>query len=429
MNAFLIYLIKSAFCLAAFYLVYFFLLSRDTQYMRNRLFIIASVLAALVIPVITIRTGKPVNLPVFGKTLSEVLISGNSADVKASPSKATPGITEIFLIIYIAGLILSASKLLFDIARLSFLIIRKKEKDSNIIRPHALKTAGFSALGHLFIGTGLSPEESDEIIRHEKYHLENHHFLDILFIEIVSVIQWFNPFIHLFNRSLRAVHEYQADEGCLTMGIPLVSYQNLIMNQLFLSKAFTMTNSFSNPSLIKKRMVMMTKKRSGMLANLKLLMVLPAIAIVMFAFSSCRGKAKPGQQATAIAPPSLPPPPPPPPPMPKFEVKDGDTTWFQVDQMPQYPGGDTALLYFINRHIKYPEDAKSKGIQGRVILKFIIEPDCRVDKAVILHGVNPELDAEALRVVNSFPKFEKPGIQKGKSVPVAFMVPIIFSLK
>ena len=106
-------------------------------------------------------------------------------------------------------------------------------------------------------------------------------------MEIVRVFQWFNPFIYLFTRSLRAVHEFQADKECITTGISVNNYQKLLFNQVFKSKVFTITNSFSNPSLIKKRMIMMTKKRSRALANLKLLMVLPVIAAVMIFISSC----------------------------------------------------------------------------------------------------------------------------------------------
>ena len=73
---------------------------------------------------------------------------------------------------------------------------------------HGFKTAGFSALGQVFINSRLSPEEAEEIIRHEQNHLDHNHFFDIMFVEIVKVFQWFNPVIYMLDRSLRAVHEY-----------------------------------------------------------------------------------------------------------------------------------------------------------------------------------------------------------------------------
>ncbi len=93
------------------------------------------------------------------------------------------------------------------------------------------------------------------------------------------------------------------------MGTSVDSYQRLLMNQVFKSKIFTITNSFSNPSLIKKRMIMMTKKRSKALANIKLLMVLPVIAALMLFISSCTQSNK-TDAGIEIAPPPPPPPPP-----------------------------------------------------------------------------------------------------------------------
>jgi TonB family protein len=420
-------MIKAAFYLAALYLVFAFFLSRDTLYTRNRTFILFSAITALLLPFITIRTNNPVNLPIFWKTLSEVLINGTT---NGSESEAT-GVfrfsgPQIFMTLYLAGLLIFGGRFLADMSELVFLILRKKTADSNIIRYNGLNTAGFSALGYVFINSKLLPGDADEIIKHEQNHLEHYHSFDIVFIETVKVFQWFNPFIYMFNRSLRAVHEFQADEGCLNKGIPVVSYQQLLMNQLFRSKVFSITNSFSNPTLIKKRMIMMTKERSRRLANLKLLVVLPVIAIVMIAFSSCGGKTKPtGSNNEEIAPP-LPSPPPPPPP---YTVKDSDTTWNTVDVMPVFPGGDAALLKFITENTTYPDAAKEKNIQGKVLVSFVVNENGIVSDASITRGVNTEIDAEALRVVNSLPHFEKPGLKDGKPVPVWYMVPITFALK
>jgi TonB family protein len=424
MNPLLIYIVKAAFYLASFYLVYSILLSRDTLYRRNRAFILFSLLAALILPVITIQTNKPFNL-FFGKTLSEVLISGTSNNaISDFTGNDMPYSQKLILLIYLTGLVVFACKLVIDLLELIILIIRNKSRQSHIIRFSGLNTAGFSALGQVFINSALSSEDAEEIRRHEQNHLDHYHFIDIIFIEIIKAFQWFNPFIHLFDRSLRAVHEYQADEGCLRAGIPVISYQRLIMSQVFKTKAFTVTNSFSNPTLIKKRMIMMTKKRSRMLANLKLLMVLPVIAVVMIAFSSCKGKTT-GTEGTTeeIAPP---PPPPPPPPA---TVSEADTPFVKVDVMPQFPGGDQAILQFIAKNTKYPENAKTKGIQGRVVVRFAVETDGTIDKISVLKGVDPELDAEAIRVTSTLPAFEKPGLVNGKPVAVWYMIPITYTLK
>ncbi len=90
-----------------------------------------------------------------------------------------------------------------------------KYDGTHIIRLQGLNTVGFSALGYIFINADLPADETEEIMKHEQNHLDHLHFFDIVFIETAGILQWFNPFIHMLNRSLRAVHEYQADEGCI----------------------------------------------------------------------------------------------------------------------------------------------------------------------------------------------------------------------
>ncbi len=99
-----------------------------------------------------------------------------------------------------------------------------------------------------------------------------------------------------------------------------------------------------------------------------------------------------------------------------------------VEEMPMFPGGDVALLQYIGEHTQYPEVAKENNIQGRVIVRFCVTSKGGVNQVSVLKGVDPELDAEAIRVVQSLPPF-KPGKQGGKPVPVWYMVPITFTLK
>ena len=424
MNTLIIYMVKAAVYLAAFYAVYTLLLSKDTMYGRNRLFILLSVVSSLVLPFAIIRFSNSNNLSLFGKVLSDIFIDGNKVQAASSTGTGMNAVQVVYRI-YVTGVVIFGLKLIIDFAELFLLILRNKGRYGHIIRFQGLKTAGFSAFGHVFINTRLSDWEVDEIIRHEQNHLDYYHSIDIIFIEIAKVIQWFNPFIYLFGRSLRAIHEYQADAGCINTGIPVCNYQRLLLNQVFKSKIFTVTNCFSNPTLIKKRMIMMTKKRSNALANLKLLMVLPVIAIVLLVISSCSQKNEAKENVIEMAPP----PPPPPPPAPVADADSKAAPFVDVDEMPVFPGGEVGLLKFIMENTLYPEASKNKGIQGKVIVRFAVEADGSVDKVSILKGVDPELDKEAFRVVTALPAFEKPGIKDGKKVAVWYMVPINFTLK
>jgi TonB family protein len=286
-------------------------------------------------------------------------------------------------------------------------------------------------MGYIFINTRLSPEDAGEIIRHEQNHLKQNHFYDIIFIELLKAFQWFNPVMYMFDKSLRAVHEYQADQECLSSGIPISNYQSLLLCQVFRSRAFNLTNSFSNPSLVKKRMLMMTRKRTSALANIKLLTAIPLIAIVFLAISAYREIPVDASAATDNY--SLAPPPPPPPVPSDSKIISDETTgtsepFVNVEEMPQFPGGEGALMKYIGENTRYPDFSKVNHIQGKVIVRFCISEKGEVKRVSVLQGVSAELDTEAIRVVKTLPEF-KPGRHGGKEVPVWFMVPISFTLR
>jgi len=167
---------------------------------------------------------------------------------------------------------------------------------------------------------------------------------------------------------------------------------------------------------------MKTKKSSKAVVNLKILMVLPVIAAVMLFVSGCNQGNKSADVGIEVAPP----PPPPPPPV---ADTDSDTPLQDVDEMPVFKGGDAGIINYIAQNTQYPEQAKKNGIQGKVIVRFAVEKDGSVDKILVLEGVDPELDKEAMRVVSTLPAFEKPGIKDGKEVSVWYMIPINFTLK
>jgi TonB family protein len=487
MNTLFIYMLKVAVYLIALYLVYSLLLSKDTSYVRNRIFILMALTVSLILPFITFQTHKPLNIQYFGKLLSEVFITASSNGSGTITSKsAVVDSLQIVYSIYAIGVIILIIKLLIDVLSLIFLILQHKNEGSRIIRFNGFNTSAFSAMGYIFINVRLSSEEAGEIIRHEQNHLRKNHFMDILFIETIKTFQWFNPVVYLFNRSLRAIHEYQADQECLSSGVPIVNYQSLLLSQVFKSGAINLTNSFSNPSLIRKRMIMMTKKRTSDIACVKLLLAIPVIGLVFLAISAYKEipnppdkqivfttvpdisssttsssiskvssepsvlSSKPLKNTISTAPRTnkVPTPvsvsasPPPSPPVKSLEVKEednnitGDKTAEEVDvapfvvveEMPMFPGGDGELLKFITANTNYPEVAKTNNIQGRVIIRFAVTAKGSVSKVSVLKGVSPELDAEAIRVVEALPEFN-PGKQGGKPVPVWYMVPITFTLK
>lgn len=465
-------MVKTAVYLAGFYIIYFIFLSRDTQYDRNRLFIILSVFASFILPSINVYIKEQGSIYYFGKTLSEVLVTtaGTKNQIVTISGKNLNS-AELFSGIYFAGIVVFSLKIIVDILSLILLISRNKKSGDHIIYFKGFNTPGFSAMGNIFINRSLEKTEADEIVRHEQKHIDNRHFLDILLLEIIHILQWFNPFFYLINRSLRAIHEYQADRGYLKSGMAVLNYQKLLLNHVFRTRNINIYNSFSNPSLIKKRMIMMSKKPSSGSSDLKILLVIPIVTFFLLSISSCEKYISLARsQVETVLPESasvqpieinkahlynepaanyelLPPPPPPPPPFseepkPIEEIKKKveepaeivipDETpsevFVVVEQMPSFPGGDKELMKFINSNIVYPETAKTNNIQGRVILRFAVLATGKIGMISVLKSVDPSLDNEAMRVIGALPDWT-PGRQGGKPVNVWYSVPVTFQLK
>jgi TonB family protein len=168
------------------------------------------------------------------------------------------------------------------------------------------------------------------------------------------------------------------------------------------------------------------------------LAMMPALAIIIAISASCKNRTSSGDQVQLLldstvlhgqqASPEAPPTPPTPPPHP-YNVVNGDTVWFRVDVLPVFPGGVNAMMDHIGKTFTYPEKAKKKKIQGRVVVGFVLTKDCRVVDARIVTGIHPDCDNEALRVVNSLPQFEKPAFVNGRPVAYHFTLPVHYTLQ
>lgn len=278
------YLIKSGIALSVFYLFYWLLMRKSTHFGLNRLTLAISLIASLVLPLIKIDLTPEVvaaNIPVMSIDLKTIVL------VVSKPEPSW-GLHEIVLLIYFSGLAITLFRLIYQsfyihvISKMSRTITKGKhtivlvEKD---ITP-------FAYFSKIFIPASKLEEASFEsILAHEKSHLNQYHFLDLFLIELVTIVQWFNPIVWLYERSMKEVHEYMADEEVLNQGVPKGNYQALLVNQALGGPVFTISHQF-NQSLILKRIIMMTKMKSPQLAKAKALLFVPLAALLLMAFSN-----------------------------------------------------------------------------------------------------------------------------------------------
>ena len=500
-------IISIAIATAVLWLAYRVLFINSNRLVFNRVFLIVALGFSLMLPFIGGFIGR--NVPqvthyvesvLQGIMLDEIVITPEGVVIntvseapdteivtETTVSKKTPiSIIGILGTIWQIGLIGAALIFLFKLGRILFIIIRSPKK----------KMQGFTAVftgkehgPYSFFNYAFFTDEnvSPEIVRHEKSHIEHHHSADIIFVELMMILQWFNPFIYLYKRELQSLHEYMADHDVVATGVDKKNYMMLILQQCTAVDFSGMSNNFSL-ILTKKRIKMITQNKKTKGVIVKALLTLPVFALLVFANCKSNGQnnvanesrttIKIGEESyVTFADPmeinldgedytldinsvkkektfklgdhklfaknnhdernsytvtvdGKP-----------FDLKylvsmifdeaaaeaDGDEVCLSVEKYPEFPGGPNALMNYLRRNLKYPETAKKNKLEGRVFVGFVVEKDGSVTNVSVLRGVCEELDNEAVRVVKSLPKFT-PGMNNGEPVRVQYTLPVSFKL-
>jgi len=451
--------------------------------------------------------------------LDEIVIGNQNADTATGNAIMGEGgssfsFVTILFSVYLLGVLFFLTKFFFQLIKI-FLLVRKY----GINRQHGVNIvftdksfAPFSFFNLVFISKSETTDNKREIIAHEQVHVKQRHTVDLIFMELLTLFQWFNPFVWLYKKSLKEIHEYLADDGVIEQGYNSADYQELIFNQVFGSQVFQLANNF-NHSLIKRRFIMMKKMKSKKFTSLKVMLSIPLTLALVFVFA-CTNKDKPvanntdkpvatiagktggvitkkellnadkievvspensnitykvksfvltasvgsdlieksinsdnitegmknicriqeqlgkvyfedikaeGSDGTIIDLETI-----------KFEVEntaDESGIYTVVEEPPAYPGGDEARVKYLMENIKYPKEAKKNGIQGTVLVTFVVDKDGSITDTKVFkdQGIGGGCDEEALRVINAMPKW-KPGKQDGETVKVQMNIPISFKL-
>ena len=545
---FLTYDLKVAVLLAVFYMFYRVLLSRDTLHRLNRMVLLTTAVASFVLPlcVITMHETVVVN------ATRHIDIGGLSAAVEEKQPLAW---WQMALpVIYIIGVAATLAHTLVSVLKV-WLIIRSSEHhpqvDGIIVCVTDKDVSPFSWMRYIVLNRQDYESPDPAIMAHERGHIRQRHSLDVLLVDTLTVVQWFNPAMWMLRQDLRTIHEYEADAAVLSQGINMRQYQYLLIQKAVAACGYSVANGITH-STLKNRITMMLKnKKSPRKSMFKLLALLPIVGTVLalqaetvtdYVYASTvaldgspveqqQKPVKKGRKAGQIKVGAK-----------TIEVQtdegtytgenvmmslgdadlgddqliiidtvanqgepliiiDGkrvttaqlealdsktidhvdvlkeksavevygeegkngvviittksgkglflgeakvDSTVIQykakmettsefpdvfdvVEQMPEFPGGPEALMQFLMENVCYPEAAFKTGVQGRVLVTFIVDTEGRVNNAKVVKKVNDDLDAEAIRVVGSMPRW-KPGKQNGKVVRVRYTMPITFRL-
>ena len=545
MYTFFLYIIKVSLTLAAFYLFYKLLCSRDTLHRSNRVLLLFLLILSAVTPFIYVDLGMvnqeanaafevlTMTIEPAGDVMSEAVARENAALALWQQIPWRSVLVGAYLIGLVVCLVRFASSLL-SIVRLIRGSQRQVLTDGIILVTHTKDYSPFSWMRYIIVSERDLCDNRDMILAHERTHIRLGHSWDLLFAQLCATMQWFNPAAWLLKRELEAIHEYEADSATLRQGFDARQYQLRLFEAASGVKYSSFTNNFTNCST-KKRIIMMMKKQTSPWALLKALYVLPvafaAVAIIsctspkekkdsghlsnvmvhgenpllVFIFEDSTELNIQGKQLNYDG-------------MPDFDylkpcgltpeninsidalqseeakalygergsngavlfgvkgktakevfaslsdyavetgseeplkvnlkipagideiqvVSYGSTSAnnneeqgeiFQVvEEQPMFPGGMQELMKYLQTNIRYPKEAQERGLQGRVLVQFVVNKDGSICDEHVVKSVDPQLDAEAFRAIRSMPNWI-PGKQRGEPVRVRFTLPVTFRLQ
>ncbi len=409
-----IYLTEVSLCMTLFYLFYCFLLQKQALLQWNRCFLLGASVTALVLPLLQIPLNRN---GIAGNLIEAYLLQSISIEVETSQQlQQYPDFLEVLTIVYFTGVCLFCIRLLGQLWSFGNFIKKHpmsiSPKGYYIIETQQLPT--FSFFKYLVINTQHLPERAKEqILLHEETHIEQQHSWDILLMEVLKVIFWFNPIVYLYQQKLQEIHEYLADSVVLKhYPHGLKNYAQLIVQQAIHCNVIQISNHFSKHQ-IKKRILMMKNTQIQTHRLWTYLLSIPLLGLSILLFSCTETNPIEAQTPISLAIANNP--------------ENDDKILEEVEQMPEYEGGFEGLIDFMRDNIKYPESARKARIEGKTLVSFVIDKEGAVTDVKVTKGFDADCDAEALRVVRAMPNWS-PGKDKGEIVKVRFTLPISFQL-
>ncbi|KAF2079451.1 M56 family metallopeptidase [Flavobacterium sharifuzzamanii] len=395
------YLLKSGLLLAVFYAVYKLLLENERMFRFNRAYLLGSLIFSLVIPLqlFSIASFFPSKIKTI--QLDEIMIvSSKSILSEVSYSEI------VYFSLGVIYIFITAILLIRFAVNVSSFFVKMKKNSVEFIDNQKLVLMKESILPHSFWNAIFISKEDfangripSELIAHEKAHLQQKHTLDILFVEVLQIVFWFNPMFVLFEKAIKLNHEFLADEAVNRQFDEVKSYQNLLL-QFASNKHTVALASNINYQITKKRLIMMTKKESVAKAVFKVLAVGAISMILLFTFSS----EAVAQDVNIVN---------------NKVYKAGDS---EIKQ-PEFPGGMLEFYKFVGQRFKISEEVSKNKIDTKIYMQFMVEKDGSLSEITIVKDAGYGLGEEAIRVLKLSPNWI-PGSENGKPVRVLYSLPI-----
>lgn len=458
----ILYFLQSAICMAFFYALYWLFLKRDTFFRINRVFLMLTLAASLLIPSLKIPFQVESN-PVTSDyamldavvLTSQQYLSANMLEEVVVTADNHINWYQYIGFVYLIGLLLLTLRFFKNLIQLFIWTRTNKRIRENGVQLVVMKDdyPPFSFLNAIFVSNqDYKKPGFASILAHERVHVDQLHTFDLLVLEVLTVVFWINPFVWMYKSSIQEVHEYLADDKVVNGSVNPNEYKMHIVNQFAGGDLFRLANNFGQ-STLKKRISMLGKIKTPKIALVKLLLLLPIVLVLLSAFAFTIEEEKKNSQNFSF----------------KEFIPDGLKQFYSfsdreystyddelhfiqgsatsgisalkhkeevspnqiyriADEMPEYPGGINVLKKYITNEMRYPKEAEKNKTEGMVFVSFVVGKSGEVKNVYVNKGVSPELDKEALRVVKGLPDWT-PGKHKGNLVNVAYTLPVDFKLK
>ena len=280
MTEFLIYQGKTAVILAVFYMFYRLLLSKDTFHRFNRIILLGTAALSFVLPLCVITIHKVVMIPAV-QSAPQMLESATIGTMAAVAEVSEPIWPYVICAVFAIGALGVLLMAVVSIAKV-ICIIRSGEhhtlESSETLVITDAEIAPFSWMKYIVLSREDYENGYSQILTHEKAHIALRHSWDVLFVDMITALQWFNPAMWMLKADLRAIHEFEADDAVLRSGADVKEYQYLLIRKAVSKSGYSVANSF-NHSTLKARITMMSNKKSSRKGAWKALYVLPLVGI------------------------------------------------------------------------------------------------------------------------------------------------------
>jgi hypothetical protein len=416
------YIIQVVLFQVLFLAIYDFFLSKETFFSKNRWYLLSTPILSFLLPLVKIPSFQKVIPQEYIYYLPEIILSPERIIQEAPWYQSINYLGLLFgvgVLIFTSLFVLKLTKI---IGFTKVYKLHQKAGYTLVLIPK--QTKAFSFFNYIFLGEEIPDAQKEQIIAHELVHSKQKHSLDLLFFELLKIVMWFNPMIYSYQKRITLVHEYISD-AIATKLTPKDNYIDQLLSNFFQVQSISFVNQFYKQSLIKKRIIMLKKKQSKKMNQLKYLALLPVLGGMLF-YTSCASnkeitkKEESVEVIEIVEVEEI------------VEVVEGESISFMaIEKAPTFPGcnaGDKdCFSVMVQKHFAANFNAAITNKLGLKPGKKRVFIGFKVDTKGFVIGLkvrapHPEIKAEVIRVMKTLPKM-LPGQKDGKDVVVRFTTP------